>query len=82
MKKVYSVYHWIAHEGVYDVVGVYTSHSKAKEEAMRLEKAFYSKRLDEWNAMSKNNKLICGPKSDYVMGEGWRVEEHDLIEGE
>jgi hypothetical protein len=59
MKKVYSVYHWVAHEGIYDVVGVYTSHSKAKEEAIRLEKAFYSKRLDEWNAMSKNKKRLC-----------------------
>lgn len=79
MKTVYIIYHTVAYEGS-SVVGVYSTHSKAKEESIRLGKDYYSKRLNEWNSKSKQGKLICGSKSDYLTQESWSVEEYNVKE--
>lgn len=76
--KVYCVYHCADHEGS-DLVGVYASSVKAHEECDRLNKAYVSKRTEEWATKSKSEQKMWGNYERYAF-EHWEVDEHEVIE--
>jgi hypothetical protein len=79
MKKVYCVYHCVDHEGS-DLVGVYASHSRARDEAVKLEKQHFAVKSARWATMSKSEQNMWGTFNTFAFSEHWQVDEHEVIE--